>query len=786
MKRHITLVGAFAFVLVGALPIPTPPVAAQEQEEDLVEPVRRAIARGVKFLKAQQKGGDWEHRSVQGKPGGVTALALLALLQAGVPPEDEAIQDGLKYLRKLDFDSTYVVSLQTMVFALAKQEGDHERVGKGVDWLIKARKFDKQGNLLGWGYKSHLNETPDNSNTQYALLGLHEGYLAGVPIKAEVWESIRNFYMRSQLKSGGWNYKQGAGDATMTMSCAGLCGLLISSMDLRATNKECTPEQCGDYQEDGHITRALDWISARLPAENRLSDQQHLYYFLYGLERTGRLSGQRFIGGHDWYREGSRFLIASQRDDGSWKGAGEPGVPVVATSFSLLFLSKGRTPVLISKLAHGPRGNTDWNNDRNDARNLADYCGREIFKGTPLAWQVFDVRGGDDLTPRRIKELAAELMQSPILYLTGHKTPRLEGGVTDLLREYLTNGGFLLAESCCGKDAFDKGFRDLMREVFKDTDYKLEPLPDEHPIYKASGKFVSLPSHFNLEGVRMGCKWVVIYSRGTLKKSPNSLCCWWETNQFAEGRGKEAFQLGANIVAYATGLEPPKERGHHVDLPPDASGKKVSRGALAVAQLKHDGDWQPARKAMEVLMDEMSKEGIDVAPKPQPLALGDKDLPEYRFFYMHGRNAFNYDKDDLKDLRFNLKEGGGMLLADACCGSKNFDRAFRKLVADLFPDYKLEKIPLSDDLYGKELNGTPITKVRCRREAPGGKGPEKEFRDVDPYLEGIKIDGRWVLIYSKYDIGCALERHKSTDCLGHDHDSAVRLARAVTLYALKR
>ena len=295
MKSYVLLVGTCVLLLAGAVPAR----AAEAEEEDLVEPVRRAIGRGVRFLKAQQKGGDWEHAGIGRHPGGVTALALLALLQAGVPPEDQSIQDGLKYLRKLGLDSTYVVSLQTMVFALAKQKGDHERIGKGVEWLIKARKLDKAGNLLGWGYKSHLNETPDNSNTQYALLGLHEGYLAGVPIKAEVWESIRNFYMRTQnVKRGSWNYKQGQ-DETMTMTCAGLCGLLIAGMDLRAARTECIPDKCGVYDEDGHIKRALDWISARLPAADRIGDQPQLYYFLYGLERTGRLSGQRFIGGHD-------------------------------------------------------------------------------------------------------------------------------------------------------------------------------------------------------------------------------------------------------------------------------------------------------------------------------------------------------------------------------------------------------------------------------------------------------------------------------------------------------
>ena len=76
--------------------------------------------------------------------------------------------------------------------------------------------------------------------------------------------------------------------------------------------------------------------------------------------------------------------------------------------------------------------------------------------------------------------------------------------------------------------------------------------------------------------------------------------------------------------------------------------------------------------------------------------------------------------------------------------------------------------------------------VRCRRPKPDGKGVDPEYRELAPALEGIKYNGRWVVIYSKYDLGCALERHKSSDCLGHDYDSAVRLGRAAVLYALKR
>ena len=106
-----------------------------------------------------------------------------------------------------------------------------------------------------------------------------------------------------------------------------------------------------------------------------------------------------------------------------------------------------------------------------------------------------------------------------------------------------------------------------------------------------------------------------------------------------------------------------------------------------------------------------------------------------------------------------------------------------------FPDRQLLPIELKpnqapNELYGKELNGQTIETVKCRREEKDGT-PTKEFQEGPPRLEGVKINGRWVVIYSKYDIGCALEKHQSTDCLGHDYDSARLLARAVVLYALR-
>ena len=154
---------------------------------------------------------------------------------------------------------------------------------------------------------------------------------------------------------------------------------------------------------------------------------------------------------------------------------------------------------------------------------------------------------------------------------------------------------------------------------------------------------------------------------------------------------------------------------------------------------------------------------------------------------MHGRSAFEERAQDLKPLHFNLTSGG-LLLADACCGSPRFDAAFRKFMDVLWAEekLKLEAIPPTDELFSGELNGKKIVSVRCRRPSADGKGVDPVYRDVAPALEGIKYNGRWVVIYSKYDLGCALEHTTSSDCLGHDYDSAVRLGTAAVLYALKR
>ncbi len=758
--------------------------------ETLVEEVKRAIEKAVQYLKDQEQGkGNWEVDGMVGlQAGGESALAMLALLNAGVKPEEPIIQRGLAEQRKIVPAGTYAVGLQTMVFVQAGQPQDRPLIQRNVEWLVRSHVPRRGTRAGGWGYGTEAG-VPDGSNSQYALLGIHEGLKAGAVVPERILREYQADILGGQDAIGGWGYRDGSA-TTFTMTTAGLCNLIITGMDLMKGKQKLRPDgsadDCGIYDENQSLQKAINWVGTSFPA--RISPAQakgffhNPYYALYGIERAGRLTGQRYFGGHDWYRVGCDFLVKTQNiANGSWDRELGPQdtSPLVATSFALLYLAKGRTPVLISKFAHNSE--RSWNRKRNDMRNLVEFTSRQVFEGMPLAWQVFDTKlvpleNGDE-----IRKTAGELLQSPIVWFNGHEqVPR--GAQRELLKEYVNNGGFIMAEACCGSVQFDAEFRLLVKQMFPDNE--LIRLPENHPIWTASGKFLVNPGEFSLYGISQGCKTVLVYS-------DKPISGYWEENRFTEGRGRDAFRLGANIIAYATGLEAPKPRLTVAEVFQPEARTAVRRGFLKVGQIKYGSDWQPAPRAMRSLMDQARKAGLDVDLQPKPVSIVDPNLADFRFLYLHGRASFSFAKSDLAQLKWVL-QNGGTLLSDACCGAKPFDDSFRKFVDDLFADEaglgkpKLEVIPPGDLLYSAELNGKPIDKVRLRREPQAGQPADAEYKLGAPRLEGVKVNGRWAIIYSRHDIGCALEKNKSTDCIGYDYDGAVQLARAALFYALIR
>lgn len=210
----------------------------------------------------------------------------------------------------------------------------------------------------------------DNSNTQFATLGLWCARKHGVPVQ-KAFTELDTRYRTSQSEDGGWGYNyqyRGNGGSTAAMTCAGLVAIAVNHgaqvAVLRNNNAlkldVPQPAQKGmaDPENDDAIKRALkclgSYITAAkgLPPEGRMDvnrkgkrfktdDLNSNLYFLWSLERVAMIYGLDTIGNHDWYAWGADGLIESQRADGSWPGRNYHGASEeLNTSFALLFLSR--------------------------------------------------------------------------------------------------------------------------------------------------------------------------------------------------------------------------------------------------------------------------------------------------------------------------------------------------------------------------------------------------------------------------------------------------------------
>ena len=74
---------------------------------------------------------------------------------------------------------------------------------------------------------------------------------------------------------------------------------------------------------------------------------------------------------------------------------------------------------------------------------------------------------------------------------------------------------------------------------------------------------------------------------------------------------------------------------------------------------------------------------------------------------MHGRTAFHLTDAERQQLK-QYVERGGMLFADSICASRAFTESFRREMAAIFPDRKLERIPADDPLLSTTYGGSDL------------------------------------------------------------------------------
>ena len=776
--------------------------AADLSEQD----VKQAIDRARKFLiKERAPDGSWNAEA--DVRTGITSLCVLSLLNSGMSPQDEPVRRGLQYLRSRTADDfggkyeTYQVSLLIMALSAAKEKADGVKIAELAQRLEEGQITTENSGAWSYSLRNGRQMGGDQSNTQFAILGLREAVEAGATVNRQTWERARDYWERNQNADGGWGYiVGGAGDIANrppsrgSMTVAGVASLSITQQMLKSdagVAADGTPPCCDDTAPDLAIQNGINWLSRsfRVDQNPGAGGHQWLLYYIYGIERAGRLTGQRFFGEHDWYREGTSFLLAVQDQvDGHFKGSGaHESLPVCGTSLALLFLSKGLAPVVINKLKYGTRHpnnpnillDNNWNRHPRDVRNLT-----ELISSMPK-WPKLLTTQDLDLA-RAVKTGGVNsLLQAPVLFITGPARLSFSPAEIKLLKEYLEEGGFIFACPTCQGGDFEASFRELVTQLMPPGEGELKLLTPDHPVYRIEHPLQ--PEGVKLYGIDFGCRTSIMYS-------PEDLACLWDywakvdppkRNVQLKAKIVRATKIGVNVIAYATGREPPDKTQVRQVTANDSELDKIERGLLQIAQIKHEGAWNAAPRALRNLLISLNESvGMSASTRMRDLSLADKNIFRYPVLYMHGRNKFSIPAEERQQLKLYL-DRGGILVADSCCGAKPFDKAFREWMTQLYPDKKLERIPVSHEIFSDKI-GQDI-KLLKRRTAEGGEnssGGNFTIRTAEPILEGIELDGRYAVIYSRYDISCALERQNSGNCEGYLPEDAVKLGRNIILYTM--
>jgi hypothetical protein len=545
MRRLLVLAVLFA----GA------PIEAQDPAID------KAVEKAAAFLKKSQATHYPE-------------MQLWALVNAGVDEKDTDFQNRLKLIEKAPVYGTYQTALRALVFAKLDPPKYAPQLRACAQFFVDTQSAGGQ-----WSYGHHrvdvdpeakdgvkFERAPqkrrcrrepeelkpvldaevkargragasggDNSNTQFAALGIFACSQAGIRFPKDVIERAKRWWESAQNPDGGWDYQK-RGSSYGTMTTAGVAALLIYKRILKE-----------DTTGDPAIEKGIEWLAKNFTVKGcppwADGGGGWKFYYLYGLERVGILSGRTQIGTHKWFEEGARHLLDTQKSDGSWVGNGEDAV--LATCFAVLFLKRATVEKRVP-IAEKREIKKDTSPTRNEL--VIAQIGLRV-DDDPVVPDYAKMT--DELRKRVSASVRAErvpvslvddpLKEYPFLYVTGHEEVTLTDREMDALSKHLRRGGFLYMQNCCRSGAFERSMRALSRKLGGE----LGTLARDHKIYKTRYDVSGAPA---LEGAMVEGRLAIVYCDA-------DLCCRWGMEECDDKcspvSAEESFRILANIVSIA-------------------------------------------------------------------------------------------------------------------------------------------------------------------------------------------------------------------------------------------
>ena len=172
-----------------------------------------------------------------------------------------------------------------------------------------------------------------------------------------------------------------------------------------------------------------------------------------------------------------------------------------------------------------------------------------IKTGVPVKFSTKDIRLTDP-----------KLSDSPVLYMTGHESFTLKPDEIAALRNYLTHGGLLFAEACCGRKAFDVSFRENMARVLPGVSFS--NLRAGHPLFRMPNDISIMKvtpalskAYNNAPAIAPQILILDVEGNPAVIYSPIGMAGAWElspnkySNSYLED---DALKLGVNILMYSS------------------------------------------------------------------------------------------------------------------------------------------------------------------------------------------------------------------------------------------
>ena len=729
-------------------PATRPPVRKVVEPADTLtdEKIGAAITRGIDHLLRQF---DPKTHLLIVSPdrepiaAGLDILCVYALMQCQqatndprLNPHGELMPAMIEAMKRLNLAGytyeTYARGLRATALALYNRPEDRQILGQDALALMK-------GSHAG-GYTYTLARSSlvrddgadhwDNSNSQYGLLGVWSAAEVGFDVPDGYWALVQKHWMSCQFANGQWDYStRGEGEGTHSMTCAGLASLFVTRDYLEIPKLGA---EVGRDPFTAALAKGLSWLER---GRNSVA-LDHGAYDLYGLERVGLASGFKFFGKHEWYRELATITVANQSPRGGWGGD-------VETAYSLLFLSRGRHPVLMNKL----RFDGYWANRPRDAANLARFVGYQLER--PLNWQVVPMTR--DWT---------EWADSPILYIASHKAIKFSEADYVKIRSYVENGGMLYMQADGGTIEFNRFAHEAAHKLF--PQYEMVSLPPNHPLCSVLYKF---KPGANLHIVTNGARILMLYAADDESK-------WWQARD--DKIKPLPFQLGTNMFVYASGK---RDLRNHLNSTYIPAVHATPSATYRLARLKYAGNWDPEPEAWHRFSRWFHlNTGYALNIIETPI----KDLKVETAPIAHLTGTARYDLTaEEADALEKYVRSGGLLLVDLCGGTGAFDKS------------------IQSSLFFKAFAGTPSHVISPSHPvlSAGAKGMEDLSK---PVLRPFAIDvigarggmpeeivaGKGHVLFTSLDITSGLLGTGTWGIIGYDPNYAQSLVKNAVLWAI--